>query len=85
MNIDDLIDKIYSTFLERNFKVPELYMENGRYITGPYGWLISKCLCVKLSFDKIFYGLDVCMSNLMRPGMYNIHHYISVLNKDNDD
>ena len=59
VDIDDLIDKIYSTFLERNFQVPELYMENGRYITGPYGWLLTKCLCVKLSFDKIFYGLDL--------------------------
>ena len=24
-------------------------MENGRYITGPYGWLISKCHVIKES------------------------------------
>jgi len=82
VNLEDLVNIIHETFTENNFVVPNLYMENGRYITGPYGWLISKCLCKKLSFDKIFYGLDACMSNLMRPGMYNSYHYISILNKD---
>ena len=85
ININDLVEKIYDLCLQRNYMIPELYMENGRYITGPYGWLVTKCLCKKLSFDKIFYGLDACMSNLMRPGMYNSYHYISILNKDKKD
>ena len=72
-------------FIKNNRELPILYMENGRYITGPYGWLISKCNCVKISFNSIYYGLDACMSNLMRPGMYNSYHHISVLNKSNNN
>jgi len=59
-------------------------MENGRYITGPYGWLISKCKSIKSGFqDKKFYGLNVCMAQLMRPGIYNAYHHITVLGKEN--
>jgi len=82
VDLENLVNTVYETFTENNFVVPNLYMENGRYITGPYGWLISKCSCKKISFDKIFYGLDACMSNLMRPGMYNSYHHISILDKD---
>jgi len=60
---------------------PRLYMECGRFITGPYGWLISKCNVIKNTYQK-YYGLDACMSNLMRPGMYNAYHEISILDKD---
>jgi len=63
---------------------PQLYMECGRFITGPYGWLISKCNVIKETYEK-YYGLDACMSNLMRPGMYGAYHEISVLGKNNDE
>jgi diaminopimelate decarboxylase len=56
-----------------------IYMENGRYITGPYGWLLSKCKSIKIGYnDSKFYGLDACMANLMRPGMYGAYHHITV-------
>lgn len=57
-------------------------MENGRFITGPYGWLISKCNVIKHDMKK-FYGLDACMSNLMRPGMYGAYHHITISGKEN--
>ncbi len=57
---------------------PNLYMENGRYITGPCGYLISRCHVIKKSNNKIFYGLDASMANLMRPGMYESYHHISI-------
>jgi diaminopimelate decarboxylase len=56
-------------------------MENGRFITGPYGWLVSKCHVIKNTYQK-YYGLDACMANLMRPGMYGAYHHISILGKD---
>lgn len=61
---------------------PKLYMENGRFLTGPYGWLVSRCQAIKKSWQK-YYGLDACMANLMRPGMYDAYHHIEVpaLNK----
>jgi diaminopimelate decarboxylase len=58
---------------------PNIIMENGRYITGPYGWLVSKCKSIKIGYnDAKFYGLDSCMANLMRPGMYGAYHHIIV-------
>lgn len=57
----------------------KLYTECGRYITGPYGYLVSTCSSIKkTSYNNIFYGLDACMANLMRPGMYNSYHHISI-------
>jgi diaminopimelate decarboxylase len=56
---------------------PHLYMENGRYITGPYGWLVSRCRSIKQN-EQIFYGLDACMAHLMRPGMYGAYHHITI-------
>lgn len=57
--------------------MPRLFMENGRYMTGPYGWLVARCECIKSTFQT-YYGLDACMANLMRPGMYNAYHYITI-------
>jgi diaminopimelate decarboxylase len=66
-----------------------IYMENGRYITGPYGWLISKCNVIKKNIREndiqTFYGLDACMANLMRPGMYGAYHYITISGKENEN
>jgi diaminopimelate decarboxylase len=56
---------------------PTLYMENGRYMTGPYGWLVTRCEVIKRSW-AVYYGVDSCMANLMRPGMYGSYHHITV-------
>ncbi len=76
-----LVDKIAAVFdrkiAEHNMPRPNLAMENGRYMTGPFGWLVSKCHAVKQSWE-VYYGLDACMANLMRPGMYGSYHYITV-------
>ena len=66
-----------------NIPEPDLYMENGRFITGPYGWLISKCNVIKNTYAK-YCGLDATMSNLMRPGMYGAYHHISIVGKDKE-
>jgi diaminopimelate decarboxylase len=86
-DINILAEKIGNKIMENSTKfkliIPQVYMENGRFITGPYGYLISKCNSIKKLYGKTFYGLDSCMSNLMRPGMYNAYHHISVLGKPN--
>ena len=55
----------------------KLYMECGRCITGPYGYLVSRVRHVKRTY-KTYVGLDACMSNLMRPALYGAYHHISV-------
>lgn len=56
---------------------PRLFMENGRYLSGPFGWLISRCQVIKKTYAT-YYGLDACMANLMRPGMYGSYHHITI-------
>ncbi|MGE5583245.1 MAG: diaminopimelate decarboxylase [Bacillota bacterium] len=58
-----------------------LAMECGRYITGPYGYLVATVLHKKEIY-KNYVGLDACMANLMRPGMYGAYHHITVLGKE---
>jgi len=58
-----------------------LFMECGRLITGPYGYLVSRVLHIKRIY-KTHIGLDACMAHLMRPGMYGAYHHISVAGKE---
>ena len=58
-----------------------LCMESGRAITGPFGWLVSRVLHLKHTY-KDFVGLDACMANLMRPGMYGAYHHITVMGRE---
>jgi len=60
----------------------KIFMENGRCITGPYGYLVTEAIHRKSTY-KQYIGVDACMSNLMRPGMYGAYHHISVLGKEN--
>lgn len=62
----------------------KLATENGRAITGPFGYLVSRVINVKQSYKR-YIGLDACMSNLMRPGMYGAYHHITVLGKPGSD
>lgn len=77
------IHKAYSEKIEAAGLPPlKLYMECGRCITGPYGYLVSRVLHVKNTYKK-YIGLDACMANLMRPALYGAYHHISVPAKPN--
>ncbi|MBZ4672901.1 diaminopimelate decarboxylase [Deferribacterales bacterium Es71-Z0220] len=78
--IKDLFDKkVKGTKLDPL----KLYMENGRMITGPYGYLVTKAIHKKDIYKK-YIGVDASMANLMRPGMYGAYHHITVLGKENE-
>lgn len=80
--IAEEVDDVYNTRIVRNgLKVPHLFMECGRVITGPYGYLVSTVQHLKHIY-KDYVGLDACMANLMRPGMYGAYHHITVLGKE---
>lgn len=59
-----------------------LALECGRVITGPYGYLVTRVLHKKEIY-KNYIGVDACMANLMRPGMYGAYHHITVVGKEN--
>lgn len=58
-----------------------IYMEVGRVITGPYGYLVST-VRHKKDIYKQYVGLDASMANLMRPAIYGAYHHITVLGKE---
>lgn len=78
-----LIEKMYNDIIvPLNLDKPlNIVMENGRFITGPSGYLVTKCINHK-NIYKNYVGVDATMSDLMRPGMYGAYHHISVLGKD---
>lgn len=66
-----------------NLHPMKIYMECGRMITGPFGYLVSRVLHLKKTY-KNYVGLDACMANLMRPALYGSYHHLTVLGKEND-
>lgn len=73
--------KLLQAFLAKQGYQPKVYMESGRYITGPHGVLVTKAINSKETYRN-YVGVDACMSALMRPGMYNAYHHIAVLGKE---
>ena len=61
----------------------KIFMECGRVITGPYGYLVTKVLHLKHTY-KDFIGADACMANLMRPAIYGAYHHITVLGGESE-
>ncbi|MBN2188668.1 MAG: diaminopimelate decarboxylase [Chitinispirillaceae bacterium] len=58
----------------------KLFMECGRYMTGPYGYLVARVRHLK-NIYKRYAGLDACMADLMRPAIYGAYHHITVPGK----
>lgn len=82
MEVSEGIRDAYNRLIVANSLDPiGIYFECGRVITGPYGVLVSKVIHKKETY-KNYVGLDACMVNLMRPGMYGAYHHITVLGKE---
>lgn len=76
------IEKAYKEIISGGGLKPlKLYMECGRCITGPYGYLVSRVRHIKNTY-RLYAGLDACMSNLMRPALYGAYHEIVVPGKE---
>jgi diaminopimelate decarboxylase len=68
-------------FQRLNKYMPHIYMEAGRYITGPHGVLVTQAINHKDTYRR-YIGVDANMSALMRPGLYGAYHHIDVLGKE---
>ena len=64
----------------KGFDHTRICFECGRAITGPYGFLVTKAIHYKHIY-RDYIGVDACMADLMRPGMYGAYHHITVLGK----
>ncbi len=54
--------------------------ELGRWMTGPFGWLVTRAVHEKKT-HRDYIGVDACAVNLMRPAMYGAYHHITVCGK----
>ena len=58
-----------------------LCSELGRFMTAPYGCLVTKVLHFKHIY-KEYVGMDACAADLMRPAVYGSYHHITVAGKE---
>ena len=86
VNYEHLAEKIAKEYnhklSDQGIELKNIFMECGRVITGPYGYLVTKVLHVEEKY-KNYVKCDASMANLMRPGMYGAYHYITVIGKEN--
>lgn len=59
--------------------------EPGRFLTANAGVFLTKVLYQKLNSKKRFVIVDGAMNDLIRPSLYNAHHGISVVSKQNGE
>ncbi|OHB25541.1 MAG: diaminopimelate decarboxylase [Desulfuromonadaceae bacterium GWC2_58_13] len=76
------ITELFAAFKTRHGYAPRMYMESGRFMTGPHGALVTTAINAKDTYRK-YIGLDACMSSLMRPALYGSYHHIDVIGKEN--
>ena len=76
------ITRLFNEFKALHGYAPRMYMESGRWMTGPHGALITRAINHK-SIYRQYIGVDACMSSLMRPAMYDAYHHIDVIGKEN--
>jgi diaminopimelate decarboxylase len=72
---------IYDEVLGNAAPTLQIKTEYGRPITGPYGFLVARAIHEKHIY-RDYIGLDACMADLMRPGLYGAHHTITVPGKE---
>jgi diaminopimelate decarboxylase len=82
--MSDGVTGLFEAFKSRYGYAPRLFMESGRYMTGPHGVLVVKAINRKEIY-RTYIGVDACMSALMRPAMYGAYHHIDVLGKSVKD
>jgi len=75
------ITAMFNAFANKHGYVPKMYMESGRYMTGPHGCLVTTAINHK-NIYRDYVGVDACMSALMRPALYGSYHHIDVVGKE---
>ncbi len=77
------ITALFDEFKNKHGYAPRMYMESGRYMTGPHGCLVTTAINHK-NIYRDYVGVDACMSSLMRPALYGSYHHIDVVGKENE-
>lgn len=75
-------EQIQRVFESRGRGDMDMMTENGRFVTGRHGSLLTQVRYV-MQIHKDYVAVDGSMNNLMRPGMYDAYHHVTVLGKEN--
>lgn len=78
------ITGLFDDFKATHAYAPRMYMESGRWVTGPHGALITRAINHK-SIYRQYVGVDSCMSALMRPALYDAYHHVDVIGKTDQE
>jgi diaminopimelate decarboxylase len=77
------ITGLFLSFKNRNGWMPKLVTENGRFIAGHSGVLVTEVINTKSTYQE-YLGVDAqTFSSVPRPFIYDAHHEISVIGKEN--
>ncbi|MFC2070709.1 diaminopimelate decarboxylase family protein [Chloroflexota bacterium] len=76
-------ETLLDNFRNKHGYVPALYMESGRYMTGPHGVLVTTVVN-RMSKYREYIGIDAStLSANPRPAFYETaYHHITILNPD---
>lgn len=75
------IEILFKRYADKHGNMPKLFMESGRFMTGPHGVLVVTAINRKEIY-RTYIGVDASMSALMRPAMYGAYHHIDVFGKN---
>jgi diaminopimelate decarboxylase len=77
------IQSAYEEKIVKNGLAPlKIFMENGRLLTGPYGYLVTTAIHKKHIYEE-YVGVDAsAIADLPRPAIYGAYHHITVLGKE---
>lgn len=75
------ITALFHDFKKLHSYAPALFMESGRFMTGPHGALVVTAINRKEIY-RTYVGVDASMSALMRPALYGAYHHIDILDKE---
>ena len=78
--VKDAYDRIVTA---NGLKPINILMENGRFVTGPNGWLVMRARHHKDIYRQHI-GVDATMADFMRPGVYGAYHHLVVPGKENE-
>ncbi|HTZ86968.1 MAG TPA: diaminopimelate decarboxylase [Solirubrobacteraceae bacterium] len=68
---------------QRTGRCPKLFLESGRYITGPHGALVTRVIN-RMSKWREYAGVDAGIAALLRPAMYSdAYHHLTLHGDDN--
>ncbi len=75
------IFRLMRDFKKANGWVPALFMESGRFVTGPHGVLVNRVINRKDTYQT-HVGVEVAMPALMRHAIYGAYHHATILDKN---